>query len=293
MRVQRFFAAAVALAAASGAAAASAQTETTPAPSDRLINLDAPGVLNKGAVDGRVDVRAFGGDEGLVYTSLGAGVGFGQGWEGVLRGAFAGRKTFGLPAGGGIRHGGSDIELQAKYAPQSSFDISSHPVSVAGLIGVSFPSTPAIGDTHLTLGLSAGASIGNGSAVYVNPRAVFIADNTIFGLGLGARVRLRDQLALIGDYIPILSGENTRDTTTGGTKSRDVYGVGVRYLSSNDQYSLDLGYTNGAGSTTGFALTPGLGQNGAVAASLLAYGVLTTIFWWSWRSFRRQTESAS
>jgi len=42
-----------------------------------------------------------------------------------------------------------------------------------------------------------------------------------------------------------------------------------------------------------FALTPGLGQNGAVAASLLAYGVLTTIFWWSWRSFRRQTESAS
>jgi hypothetical protein len=266
--VQQIFGAAIALAAVCSPTVSSAQTETPPP--DPLINLDAPGVLNKGAVDGRVDVRAFGGDEGLVYTSLGAGVGFGKGWEGVLRGAFAGRKTLALPGGGGIRHGGSDIELQAKYAPQSTFNIASHPVSVAGLIGVSFPSTPAIGDTHLTLGLSAGASIGNGSAVYVNPRAVLIADNTIFGLGLGARVRLKDQLALIGDYTPILSGSNTRDTTTGATKSRDVYGVAVRYLSTNDRYALDLGYTNGAGSTTGFALTPGLDGSGAFYIALTA-----------------------
>jgi len=270
MKVQRLFAAAAALAAACGATAASAQTQTTLPLSERLINLDTPGVLNKGVFDGRVDVRAFGGAEGLVYTSLGAGVGFGKGWEGVLRGAFAGRKTLALPGGGGIRHGGSDIELLAKYAPRSTFDIASHPVSLAGLIGVSFPSTPSVSDAHLTLGLSAGASVGNGSEIYVNPRAVLIADNTIFGLGLGARVRLRDQLALIGDYTPILSGDNTRDTTTGAAMSRNVYGAAVRYLSTNDHYSLDLGYTNGAGSTTGFALTPGLGGSGAFYIALTA-----------------------
>lgn len=250
-------------------AVACAQEEPAQPSSEQLIHLDTPGVLDKGQVRGRIDLRALGGDEDLVYTSLVVHLGVGRGWEGILRGSFADRKTLALPGGGGIRHGGSDVELLAKYALKLAEGVDPQRIATSGLIGVAFPSTPALGDAHLTLGLSAESPMGNGSAIFINPRAAFIANNTIIGIGVGARVRIGNRLSIVGDYTPIVSGDNTRDTTTGATKRRDVYGVAVRF-SSGDRISVDLGYANGVGSTTGFGLTSGLGGCGAFYIALTA-----------------------
>jgi len=269
MRTRIFLIAAAALLAAGWTGAAHGQDNTARPAATQLIHLDTPAVLDKGALSGRADARVFGGDEDLLYASLAIHLGIGSGWEGILRGSFADRKTLALPGGGGIRHGGSDVELLAKRTLNLAEGANPHGIATAGLIGVSFPSTPALGDAHLTLGFSAEAQMGGGSAVFFNPRAALISNNTIVGLGFGARVRLGNQLALIGDYTPIVTGDNTRDTTTGATKRRDVYGVAVRF-SQGDRFSVDVGYANGTGSTTGFGLTPGLGGTGAFYIAIIA-----------------------
>jgi hypothetical protein len=240
-----------------------AQDNTTPPlavpPDPVLVHLDTPSVPGKGAGAARVDVRFFGGDEDTVYTGLSASYGFGDGWAGILRGSFAGRKTFTFPSGDYIRHGGSDVELLAKYRFKSN-----SPVAVAGLLGVSFPSTPAQSDAMLTLGVAASTPIGSGFTAYLNPRAVFIKDNTLAGIGLGVRARLSDTLFLIGDGTAVIAGDNTRRTSDGSRRQSALYGVALRFspkAKKASDYSLgfDLGYTNSIGSTTGFGLTPGLG----------------------------------
>jgi hypothetical protein len=220
-------------------------------------------------VAGRLDVRAFGGDEDLVYPGLGLRAGIGRNVEAMIRGSFTDRKSLGLPGGGSIRHGGSDVELALRFGWERP-DATASSASVAGLIGVSFPSTPAQDDAVLTLGASLAVPAGERIQLFVNPRAAFIEDNTLFGIGLGATARLGDRVSLVGDYTPLLSGDNTRDTTTGGLKRRDVWGAAIRFGSADDRVLVDLGYTNAVGFTTGFSLTPGLGGSGAFYLSVRA-----------------------
>ena len=241
-----------------------AQTPPGELPRDpTLVNLDTPATLDKGLSATRLDVRVFGGDEGLTYASLGLHYGLGSGAEAIVRGSFAGRDRFALSSGGGaIRHGGTDVELVAKYRLPGS-------ANIAGLVGVGLPVTPAQNDVYLTLGLAVAARLGNGSAVYLNPRAVFIEDNPIVGIGLGARLRIGDRMSLLGDYTAVVDGDNTRDTTTGARKRHDVYGIALRVTPPNRALVFDIGYTNGTGATTGFGLTPGLGGgSGALYVSL-------------------------
>ena len=111
--------------------------------SGTALNLDSPSVLPRGSAAGRLGLRFFGGDEDLLYTSLGVHLGLGRGWEGVVRSSFANRRSLGLLSGSSIRHGGSDVEIAARYGgerPDSS-------ASLSGLLGVSFASTPAQGGT--------------------------------------------------------------------------------------------------------------------------------------------------
>ncbi len=227
------------------------------------INLDAPATLAPGTTLFRLEARAFGGEEDLVYAGLSLRYGLRGGVEAILRGAFAGRDHLALPSGGGaIRHGGTDVELAAKYGVPGL-------PNVALLIGASFPVTPAQNDVYLTLGVAATARLGANGALYLNPRAVFVDHNTIAGIGLGARLRLAPAISLAGDYTPVVSGDNTRDETTGARRRRDVYGVGVRYaVAKNARLEIEAGYTNATGPTTGFALTPGLGNSGAFFVSL-------------------------
>lgn len=234
-----------------------------------LINLDGPGLLERGDVSGKLDLRAFGGGEDLLYTSLGVHLGLGHNWEGAVRGSFARRKNLPLPGGSAIRHGGNDVELLARYRFFHADPTGSTPI-VTGLVGVGLPSTPDRGSASLTLGLSAATSLKEYAVFTLNPRAIFLSNNTIFGLGFGAQVRIARGISLVGDYTPLLSGNNTRNTTNGARRSRDIYGAAVRFSSADARVSFDLGYTNGTGATTGFSLTPGLGGSGAFYFALTA-----------------------
>ncbi len=228
----------------------------------KLVNTENPSVLAKGTLTGTLEARALRGAEDLVYGGLALRLGLGRGLEGILRGAGAERKTFALPGGGGIRHGGTDVELALKYGmsePAKS--------GVAGLIGISFAGTPAQSDPFMTLGFSAGIQASSTISLYANPRVVFIDDNIISGFGVGAQVRLSNQLSVIGDYTAT-SGSNTRSTATGALIQRDVYGVAIRYGGAEGRYHIDLGYSNSTGATTGFSLTPSLGGAGSLYAAL-------------------------
>jgi len=228
-----------------------------------LVSLDTPFTNTPPSRFGQLDIRAFSGEEDLTYTSLAFHTPLGRDWEGILRGSFAGRRTLALPGGGGIRHGGSDIELAAKYGFPGNGR-----VSTAGFLGVSLPNTPAQDNVVVTLGLSAGSSAGNRSFAIVNPRAVFINDNVLLGIGTGGQIRLSDTLSLRAEYTPVISGDNTRSEVTGDKRRRNLYGIGVRYGSPDGRYYADIGFTNATGLTTGAALTPGLGGSGAFYAAL-------------------------
>jgi hypothetical protein len=238
-----------------------------------LVHLDTPAVLAERQVAGRLDLRVFSDKEDITYVSAAAHYGLGRGWEVAARGAFGGRKTFALGGSGGglgIRHGGGDVELLAKYrfptpaAPPGP----SRVLRVAGMVGVAFVDTPAQSDLVPTLGIAAAFPAGENVTLYANPRAVFLDDNTIFGIGVGARARLTNNLAVVGDVTWVVAGDNTRSVTTGERRRRDVFGIAVRYAAPDGATSFDLGYANGTGSTTGFALTPGLGNSGALYAAL-------------------------
>lgn len=242
-----------------------------PAPADaNLVSLDTPAVLEPGRSSGRLNVRWFSGDENLAYTSLGLRYGLREGWEALLRGSFAPRRSFALPGGGAIRHGGSDVEIAAKFRPAEQPGAR---FTYAGLIGLSLASTPAQKDPFVTLGAAAAFPLGERGTAYLNPRAVFIEDNTLIGIGIGAHARLSERTAVFGEYTPLIAGDNTRDTVTGRPRRRDLYGLGLRFTAApgagtGHAWEVEVGFTNGTGLTTGFGLTPGLGGSGAFYASL-------------------------
>src|SRR2546421_14966 len=106
-----------------------------PDKSTKLLNMDTPMVLGKGMIEGRAEVRAFGGDEKQAYGTVEIDGGFGNGFGFVLRSSFSSNRTF-HGSGFDIRHGGSDFEGMVRYAiPQMpGFAIEA---------GASLPSTPA------------------------------------------------------------------------------------------------------------------------------------------------------
>ncbi len=128
-------------------------------------------------------------------------------WHRHFDGAVSDLVTF--PGGGAIRHGGSDIELSAKYSVKQT-----DKTAVSGEIGVGFPNTPAERSSHLTAGITGSMNMGSGIDLYINPRVAFITDNSLIGFGMGAKAKLARQISLIADYTPILSGANTIDATT-------------------------------------------------------------------------------
>jgi len=246
--------------------AALAQSEGKTGGDGSAINLETPSVLPNHSLGGRLDVRAFGDAEGITYTTLGLRLGLNQGWEVGLRGVFADTTSRSLTGGGGaIRHGGSDIEALAKYKfPKSGR------ADIATYAGIALPNTPARKSSALTLGLTGEMPLGKNAYFTLNPRTVFLSGNTIIGFGLGLNVEIFPHLSFVGDYTPILSGDNTRNTTNGARSSHDVYGAALRYRSKEGRFQIDLGYTNAPGFTTGASLTPGLDGSGAFYLSISA-----------------------
>lgn len=250
------------LVAAPGMAQTTAPARVSPA-DPNLIHLDTPALPAQKQMNLRLDVRAFGGKEDTTYTGVSVQYGFGSGWAGIARGGFAPRKNYTLGGGSFVRHGGNDVELAARYQfPQTPW--------IALLAGVAFPDTSAQNDPVVTLGVSGSAELGRNVTGYLNPRAVLLKDDPLFGLGAGVQARFSPQVALIGDVTFLLAGDNTRHTSDGSRQRATVYGVAFRFTPQpRGTVSFDLGYASGTGTTTGFAMTPGLGgSSGAFFASV-------------------------
>jgi hypothetical protein len=235
-----------------------------------LVHLDTPEMLRRGVYTGQFGLRAFGGDEGVAYLSFAAQTGFAEGWDGILRATTAQERSFAL-SGADIRHGGSDIELVAKYRFPRTLD---GPTRLQGalLLGLAFPGTPAQSGVVPTLGLALSSPVSPRVNLYLNPRAVLLKDNLLYGIGFGASGRLSDSLTLVGDVTPLIRGDNTRSVTDGARKKGTVYGLALRMTPrprpDGSGLSFDIGYANGTGVTTGFAMTPGLGGSGSFYAAL-------------------------
>jgi hypothetical protein len=223
-----------------------------------LVNLEGPSVAEPRTVAGHVDARFFNHPEGITYTSLSIRYGLFHHLEVGLRGATGATQALLLPGGGSILHGGQDAELYGKYDVGSFGNVR---LAISG--GVSSPDTPAQSQGVATASGSASIKLHDRVTAYLNPRAVFIEDNTIVGVGAGASIRVSDHVHIVGDWTTIVSGENTRDTITGARKRGNVWGAALRFSSPTDNghVDFDIGYGNGTGSTTGFSLTPGLGNS--------------------------------
>lgn len=244
-------------------ASARADGDKPGATENSLINISTPDILAPRQIGARVDARVFGGDEDTTYLGVGIRYGLSSNWEIGVGSSLAQFKSFTLPGGGTVRHAGTDVELTAKYATHQS-----NKFGLSGQVGVGLPNTPAQKSAHLTLGITGSMSASSAADLYVNPRVVMINNNSILGLGLGARVKLIKQISLLADYTPILTGANTIDATTGTQRSHDVYGAALRYSISSGNVAVDLGWTNGTGFTTGSSLTPGLGNSSAFYLAL-------------------------
>ena len=142
----------------------------------------------------------------------------------MLRAGLASRESFGGP-GFTIRHGGTDLELLAKWCPQTN-------ARWAAEMGVSFPSAPAQDGVNLTALWLYSRALGDRLSLYLAPRAVFVEDNPIVGIGGGAYVRLTDTLEVIGDFTEIVAGDNTRSVYTGDKVRGEVWGAFVSTLRS-------------------------------------------------------------
>ena len=214
--------------------------------------------------------------EDLIYSGGSIRYGFRSNIELGLRGSFAGTSNYLLPfetlakgrdaqnniIGREIGHGGSDIELYGKYSLANS-----PRYSLAGIIGATFPSTPAQSHTLVTVGAAGSLKLSDRITAYINPRAVLLTSNSIVGIGGGLTFRLSDHLTLIGDFTAIVSGFNTRSLDTGDKIKRDVWGGAIRWSKGSD-FALDIGFGNALGSTTGSSLTSSLGGDGAIFVAI-------------------------
>jgi len=220
-------------------------------PAARTVHFDIGSLPSRGAVDASLDLRVLGGDENLTYTSLGLSYALRDDLQAVVRAAFAGTKSRAVTSGV-VRHGGNDVEIALRFGRQSD-----RPWSL--LAGVAFPDTPAQNEAMPTLAATVEAWRGERGSAHLNLRTALVEDNEIVGLGIGGEARLTDRLALVGDYTFVATGDNTRSPVSGALRRRDVYGVALRFHTPDGRTTVDLGYANGAGLTTGFSLTPGLG----------------------------------
>ena len=232
-----------------------AQAPTATSAASKLINLDTPTIPAQNTAWARADVRVLGSNEKTTYGSLEVGAGLGSGLGLIVRGSAGKFSDFVQPTFT-IRHGGSDIEAMLKYSSPMLSGL-----ALAG--GVSLPNTPAQNNAFFT-GEALYQLPVTGADIYLGAKGVFRQDSTIVGLAAGFSVHAGPGLDLIGDFTGIVTGNNTYSTSTGALQRRPVYGLGLRFntfVVPKQTITVEGGITNGIGGTTGFSLTPGLGNS--------------------------------
>lgn len=234
-----------------------AQDEPPRLPPGRLINLDTPTVVAPKTFEFAADLRVFGSREDNVYGAIEARYGLQEQIEVLLRFVGGVQKTFFGP-GFRMNYGGRDFEAAVKYR----FEELPH---AAVMVGFSAPRTPAQKEVVATAQFLYHRELGSRTTIYFTPKAVFVEDNPLVGIGGGASVRISDNLEAVGDIAGIVAGNNTRSIFTGAKQRREVWGVVIRYtpFREQDHLSVSVGATNGMGITTGTSLTPGLGGSTA------------------------------
>ncbi len=239
-------------------ALASAQTPL-PVNDASLVNLQTPVLLAPSKSAASVDLRYIGGYDKDLRGNLWVGYGVAKNFEIDLAGSFEQWKTVNFENGGFIRFGGTDEELSLRYQTPLPG------LTVQG--GADYVQTPAQGH-HLatSLGASYGYALIAKLRLYANPRAEFLDNNSLFGLGLGAVYEFCPKLSLMADWTPILAGDNDISTASLSRSRVQLYSVGVRLSGLVQNGSLDFGVTNSNGITTGSSLTPTLGDSPALFA---------------------------
>lgn len=229
-----------------------------------LTSVRTPFILEPGKTWADLSFRAFGGYEKLLYTNAWVAYGVAPGWQLDLRGSFAGDEsvsgpasetdTLRVPTGETIRFGGSDGELLANYRIPVQ-------IPIAIRAGIAYVGTPAQNHSLAgVVGASASYSFDKELSAYAEPKAVFLNDNTLFGIGLGLSYRLTPGISVFGEWTPLVAGDNLIDTTSGARSRCALYGFGVRFKQPGSPISVDLGVTNSVGLTTGTSMTPSLGD---------------------------------
>lgn len=239
-----------------------AQAQTAPSANDQnLINLQTPMLLGNGHSSATIDLRYVGGYDKTIHGGLVLGYGISKGLEIDLLGSFSKWQSAGAFGGSTIRFGGTDEELSVRYA------VPGMEIPITVQAGLDYAQTPAQMDRVAgTLGASAGFATIQKVRLYLNPKAAFLDRNSLVGIGLGASVDLVPKVLLVADWTPVVAGDNTVSTSTGGLSRAQLYGVGLRFLDLWQGGSLDIGVTNAAGVTTGSSLTPNLGNSPALYA---------------------------
>ncbi len=224
----------------------------------RLVNLDGTGITAKGTLSASIDHRSANKPEGIAYTGISFRWGLTRSLELGVRGVTGTTADFTAGNGAIIRHGGRDVEVYGKYG-LGSFG----KVHLAILGGASMPGTPAQSQTYGTVSGVGEMKVHDRVNLFINPRAIFIEGNTIAGIGVGASVRISDRVHIVGDWTKIVTGENTRSVDDGTRTRRDIWGAALRWSSGGEgvPVDFDIGWGNATGSTTGFSLTPGLGNS--------------------------------
>jgi hypothetical protein len=237
----------------------------TPFTSFRTVNLDSPTVTARSTTRLAGDVRLFGASEDLTYINLELGYGLRDNLELILRGAVGDVRTY-SGSGFTIRHGGHDVELALKVGLRPSSERSAGTL----LVGLSAPQTPAQNSVYPTLQLLSAFAVGSRTTLHFVPKAVFVEDDPIIGIGGGVTVRPGGAVDLTADLTGLISGNSTYSLISGKRTRGEVWGVMLRHrsVSSSGELAVELGVTNGIGRTTGFSLTPGLGGSAAVVLGL-------------------------
>jgi hypothetical protein len=229
---------------------------------EKLVNLETSFVPSKRAWTFSAEARVFGQTDNNTYGTAQIDYGVAENFGVRLR-AEAGQWKAKTVAAGTVRYGGSDIELlgvlQLAWLPHW-----------AVAAGVSLPNTPVQHGAKLTAQLMYDRPLTQNITLYLNPKIALLNSNRIIGIGGGGSVELTKNIQVVGDYTLIVGGSNTVDLTNGTGRQQDIWGVALRFAPGllGKNLAIDLGMTNGYGSTTQSSLTPGLNNNTAIYAAL-------------------------
>jgi hypothetical protein len=170
-----------------------------------------------------------------------------------------------------LRSGGTDMELFFRHALQQ-FD----GLTVQG--GVAFPNTPAQDTPFITAGVAYRLPMPESQfKVIVGARGIMKSGSTAAGISGGVIAPIGQGLEFMGDVTAIVRGVNTRDSRTGNTLRRMVYGFGLRYsptLPTDGQFdwSVYIGLSNALGFTTATSLSSALGNQPALTLGVVLRG---------------------